>query len=593
MCGIAGFSSHYPDARAPTGLAEGIRHRGPDGEGAHRAQLDTATWTLFHSRLAIVDLSDAASQPMPDEVGEWVMTYNGELYNHAELRSYCEARGHRFRSSMDGEVILHLWEELGEQALHKLNGIFAFAIANTRTSELVLVRDPLGVKPLFYSLDGDGQLWFASEIGALTGAGAPAGSQDLVGLAQFLSFLWIPAPRTPFTGIRALEPGQLLRWGPHGTTTSSYADWLIAPAEADHLQLPEATSAAGELLHGAAQRQLLGDVPIGLMASGGVDSSLIWWAANQGIDKAFTISWQRDSYGERLDEDARAVKELQRHFRTDVDFIPGEDAEGEEVPPSGDLFADPAYDLARLISRRARDQGFKVLLSGQGADEVLAGYRRHVITPILARLYLGTLGTAVSRCLSRLPAQRLGFEYLARTARASSNRDAFSRYMELCTYSTSRYRAQVLGCYENEVTNEVVSEQHRFVYERQPTNASFLKKVLAVDLNVYLPGLGLAYVDRAGMEFGVEIRVPWLDLELVRWALTLPDACLLQGRQSKPVSKRLAEQAFGERLAHRAKRGFAAPTSGVTGSNGVPSDTGFRQDYYAARASKLLGSLRA
>lgn len=589
MCGIAGFASPDPYAEAPTALAEGIRHRGPDGEGMRQARLDLGSWALFHSRLAIVDLSEAGSQPMADERDEWVMSYNGELYNYRELRRECEGRGHQFSSSMDGEAILHLWEEQGERALGQLNGIFAIAMANTRTGEVVLARDPMGVKPLFYAAGGDGALWFASEIQALTRAGAPSGSHDLVGLAQFLSFMWIPAPRTPFNGIRSLKPGEALRWRPgHNVSTFVYADWLQASAERREMPLQDAVADAGEHLREATQRQLLGDVPIGLMASGGVDSSLIWWAGNGGIHKGYTIAWQRDLYGERLDEDADAVRKVQKGLGTDIDFIPGEDAETLDVPASGDLFADPAYDLARLIARTARKESLKVLLSGQGADELLAGYRRHVMTPITRRLYLGPVGAMGARLLSQIPVRWLALEYLARTARASRRRDPFDRYMELCTYSTPRDRAEILECDETEITNEVVWQQHRETYDSQPSGSSFIKKTLAVDLNVYLPGLGLSYIDRAGMEFGVEVRVPWLDLELVKWALRLPEHALTKGREGKRVGKHLGGQAIGNDLAYRSKRGFAAPMGSVVGSDRKRSDTGFRQAAYLTRATGIL-----
>jgi asparagine synthase (glutamine-hydrolysing) len=317
------------------------------------------------------------------------------------------------------------------------------------------------------------------------------------------------------------------------------------------------------------------------MASGGVDSGLIWWATQDALARAYTIDWHSGEDFEGLDDDRRAVVQLQARFGTPVDYLPGETA-GDVLPSSGDLFADPAYDLTRLIARTARDQGYKVLLSGQGGDELFAGYRRHAL---VGRLRLGRAGNLLERSLSRLPAGRLSSEYAARLARATGEADAFSAYMQLCTYSTGAERAAALDCNEAEVSNDVVWQRHREVFDRLPSGLSFLRQVMALDLAVYLPGLGLAYVDRAGMEFGVEIRVPWLDLDFVRWSLTLPDEALMRRGRGKWLTRDLAAVELSPEIAHRPKRGFAAPASRVGGGDG---QRGFRQGAYFARARRIV-----
>ena len=524
---------------------------------------------------------------MQNEDGSLVMVFNGEIYNSPDLRRLCEAKGHRFSSSMDGEVILHLWEMEGAACLSRLNGIFAVAIANTETGEVVVARDPLGVKPLFYCHSPEGSLWFASELGALKAAGAPLGSHDLVALAQFLSFLWIPDTRTPFAGAKSLEPSQALRWTPNGFGLFYYGDPLVPePSEEPSTSQDWVDQAEGRFIH-AAHRQLLADVPIGLMASGGVDSGLLWWATKGSLDRAYTISWTQPGDFEGLDDDRRAVVELEHRFGTPVAYLPGEEA-GDMLPPSGDLFADPAYDLTRLIARTANEHGYKVLLSGQGADELFAGYRRHSMAPVLGWLRLGRLGAAVERSLSRLPAGRLSSEYATRLVRACTESDAFSAYMQLCTYSTPLERARALDCDESEVSDDIVWQRHREVFDRLPDGLSFLRKVLTLDLAVYLPGLGLAYVDRAGMEFGVEIRVPWLDLDFVRWTLTLPDQALVRRGRGKWVTRDLAAQKLSPAIAHRPKRGFAAPAGRLCPTGSARGEHGFRQGAYFARAQRVL-----
>lgn len=321
------------------------------------------------------------------------------------------------------------------------------------------------------------------------------------------------------------------------------------------------------------------------MASGGVDSGLLWWATQHSLDRAYTISWSGGADFEGLDDDRRAVVELESRFGTPVGYLPGETA-GDVLPSSGDLFADPAYDLTRLIASTASQDGYKVLLSGQGADELFAGYRRHTMAPLVARLRLGRVGNALERALHRLPPGRLSSEYAARLARACSEPDAFRAYMQLCTYSTAVERARALDCDEAEVSNDVVWQRHREVFERLPAGLSFLRKVLALDLAVYLPGLGLAYVDRAGMEFGVEIRVPWLDLDFVRWALTLPDRSLVRRGRGKWLTRDLAAQRLSVEIAHRPKRGFGAPASRL--GDDAMGQRGFRQGAYFGRAKRIL-----
>jgi asparagine synthase (glutamine-hydrolysing) len=281
----------------------------------------------------------------------------------------------------------------------------------------------------------------------------------------------------------------------------------------------------------AVERQLLSDVPIAIMASGGVDSSLIWWAAGNRAANAYTIEWAGDTGDERLSEDAAMVSVLGDLLGTPVTYVAGGNA-SDRPPLAGDLFADPAHDLARSISRDASADGFKVLLSGQGGDELFGGYARHRVAPLLRYLRLGASGKAIGQLLNS-HGSGLRAEYLARIARAAAEPDLFGSYMQICTYSTAVERAKVLGCSEAEVSNEIVWQRHRAVFDSLPRRISFLRTVMALDLAVYLPGLGLAYNDRASMEHGVEVRVPWLDLDLVRWSLALPDS--LQGRWPCPI----------------------------------------------------------
>jgi len=545
---------------------------------------------LTHTRLAIVDLSERGRQPMTDERGRLLVAVNGEIYNHEDLRRRCRARGHRLRGDMDGEVITHLWEEEGPACLRRLNGIFAVAVADTATGEVWLARDPLGVKPLFHVTDRRG-VWFASEPAALRPLGADVGRLDVVALAQFLTFLWIPDPRTPYARVRSVLPGHVLHWCPDGSVTQQpFARPLHPDPLPRRVDLATAATELAEHLTAAGGRQLLGDVPIALMASGGVDSSLLWWSGHKGLSGAYTIEWPGAGH-EGLDEDAAAMRALRAAAASPpVTFLSGDGGEPVEVPPSGDLFADPAYELTRLIAARARRDGHKVLWSGQGGDELLAGYRRHRVA--------GLLADAPSRLIRpfRTIAGRLGGrgqrgEYAARLVRACAGRTFFERYLHLCTYSDARERAAVLGCASvAEVGDDVVWQRHREVYDALPPGLSPLRRALALDLNVYLPGLGLSYVDRAGMAHGVEIRVPWLDLDLVRWSLSLPDQ-VLAANGGKGPARALAGRVLPPVVSTRAKRGFAAPIDRVRRGARELGARGHRQGHYFARAAHMIGVL--
>jgi len=562
----------------------GLTHRGPDASGRALLDVPGGAATLFHERLAIQDLTLAGAQPFTSSDGRFVLVYNGEIYNYPELRRDCEARGDVFRSDMDGEVILHLWAREGAMALSRLNGIYASVVVDTLTGEVVLARDPAGVKPLFV-VEKQGRLWFASEIVALTRMGAPTGGADATGLGQFLTFLWIPQSHTPHLNVRSLPPGGSVTWRAgvtHAGRVTYTATTLGQGSERPHLD--EVASRVTE----ATRRQLLSDVPIGLMASGGVDSSLLWWAAGDGLERAFTIAWGRESGGERLSEDADAVRHLQRRMGTSTTYLQGADAEQVVLPLSGDLFADPAFELTRQIACAAKVDGFKVLLAGQGGDELFGGYRRHSVASALQRVRMGRGGKFAERILGLAPGNRVGVEYAARVARALAEPDPFSGYMQLCSYSTARERAEALDCTEGEVADEIVWAQHRAAYDGQPDNSSFLRKVMSVDQSVYLPGLGLSYMDRAGMEFGVEIRLPWLDLELLAWSQELPDDMLVRRGRGKWLTKALAERELGEHLAHRPKRGFAAPARLVKRGSHLSGDRGHRQGNYFARARQVL-----
>lgn len=586
MCGIAGWIGLGDIGGNHRQVLEAIEHRGPDASGVKRVDGENWSATLLHTRLAINDLTAAGNQPLTNEDGSLLLIFNGEIYNSPELRRRCEAKGHTFRSRSDGEVILHLWEDEGSAALTRLNGIFAFALHDQRDGTLVLARDPLGVKPLFWSTDHE-TLWFASELRALKATGAPLGKPDVIALAQFLTFLWIPHPRTPFSRAHNLPPGTILTWQGGTHRIEKYADPIAESAEAPTLDLAVAEREFPGRFEEAVRRQMLSDVPVAIMASGGIDSSLLWWATKDQLEMAYTIDWSAESGGERLHEDTAAVGTLAEELGTPVCYVPGAKVDLTTLPASGDLLADPAVELCRQIAEEAHAHGHKILLSGQGGDELLGGYRRHLLGPLAARVSAGGLGRSMAALLTKTGSGSVGVEYAARLALSVSKGDAFSSYMVLCSYSDAADRASALDVSTSEVTDEVVCEAHRSMFEQTPSTWSLLRRFRALDLAIYLPGLGLTYADRSGMQHSVEVRVPWLDLDLVRWALQLPDKALTRGTQGKYLSRALAAEVLPSLIAKRAKRGFAAPARSLP-SAGIETSRAFRQSRYFSSARATL-----
>jgi asparagine synthase (glutamine-hydrolysing) len=542
---------------------------------------------MGHTRLAINDLSPDGAQPMTLDDVELCMIFNGEIYNYPELRKHCELRGRRFRSRMDGEVILHLWALEGPSALAKLNGIFAVAMADVGSGTLWLARDPVGVKPLFYSVLDDRSLRFASELSALRLLDVEDGGHDVVALAQFLSFLWVPAPATPYRRLRSLEPGALATWSGGKLSLSRYAPPLTPRPRSD-TDRHELIECGLDAVDAAARRQLLSDVPVGIMASGGVDSGLIWSGARGGLSKAYSIAWAGTG-AEGLHEDTRAVQVTARQLGTPVRFIKGETWERDHLPSGGDLLADPSYELTRILARVAREDGAKVLMSGQGGDELFGGYRRHQAAWLLEHLQMrGRIQLA--HAVRALPGPGMWREYALRMSAAMEERDPFRGYMRLCTYTTASERARALGTTESEVSDDVVWGRHAEVFFELPPQLSLLRKAMTLDLRIYLPGLGLAYADRAAMEESVEVRVPLLDLEFVRWSLTLPDDVLIRRGHGKWLAKQMALERLPRRTVLRPKRGFGAPSSELADGPAQPQSRELRQTAYFNRATKLLSS---
>lgn len=566
MCGIAGLlyfdRSREVDPALLDRATDSIAHRGPDGRGTHREK----NLGLGHRRLAIIDTTDAAAQPFSNEDGTVWIVFNGEIYNYRELRDGLTTR-HTFRSRTDTEVILGLYDEQGVQCVSMLGGMFAFAIWDARAQRLVLARDRLGKKPLYYAVTDRG-LTFASELKALL-VGIPAPAIDPLALHHYLTFQYVPAPLTIFQGIRKLRPGHVLVYENGKISESAYwslhyIDKLSGPTEAEYLE--EFRS----LLREAVRQRLESDVPLGAFLSGGVDSSsvvaLMSGLMSQPV-KTFSIGFKEEAFNEL--PHAGAVARL---FGTDHHEFVVEPSAVEILPtlvrvydePYADSSAIPTYYVSQLSRRHVT-----VVLNGDGGDELLAGYPRYDLTTFdrLASRYLpDSVRERLRNLLTRMPPGLPGSGLLRH--RLAHMIAPFSRaYLgRICYfYPEEKERLYAPDFGETVRGHDSYSLLVRW-FEEVPAS-DLLDRMLGVDTRSYLPDDLLVKVDRATMAHGLEARSPFLDHRLVEFAASLPVDLKVRNGQTKYLLKTAMRGTLPDRILDRDKMGF-----------GVPIERWFRQD---------------
>jgi asparagine synthase (glutamine-hydrolysing) len=563
MCGIAG-TYLWPDGGPVTDrLTKTLAHRGPDGSGRYSHAAGTGDVHLGHRRLSIIDLTETGAQPMVAD--GLALTYNGELYNAPALRRELESLGVRFRGTSDTEVLLRAWRQWGVDCLPKLRGMFAFGVFDERTGELTLARDQLGIKPLFYVRRGGG-IVFASELKALANELGDLTVNDAALVASLL-YYWVPDSRCAYREAAKLPPGTWLTITPDGAVSQG-TYWSIrdVAAEAAHAGPVDLAAVVEE----STKAHLLSDVPVATFLSGGLDSSYLTALAarhSPGIS-AYTIGFRaEDARFEAMPDDLRYARIVAAKFGVDLHEI-------EIAPKVLDLLpkmtyhldepiGDPAAINTFLICSAAREAGVKVMLSGMGADELFAGYRKHLANTLALRYQKvpAFLRTPVRSVVDRLPVATAtrGF----RSVRFAKRFLSFAELPEETAFRRS------YTMYDHAELTELLSPDLRATVDDVLTEhadtyhdnslSDFVNRMCLADARLFLPGLNLAYTDRSSMAASTEVRVPFVDVEVVKAAFSLPGSAKIAGRQGKVALKKAATSILPDEIVYRPKGLFSAP----------------------------------
>ena len=547
MCGI--FGAVGVDLTDPqvARVLQTLRHRGPDGSGALWDKDRRAV--LGHTRLSIIDLSPAGAQPMLNEDGSLLLTMNGEIYNHAALRAGLERSGHVFRSSCDAEVILHLFEEKGMALLDDLHGMFAFGLYDAKAAKLYLARDRLGIKPLHWYYDGR-RLAFASELKALRAVPGLDLSPDVTAYYDFLTYQFVPAPKTIYRHAFKLPPGHWLALENGKVDVRAYWDVRFAPDPG--LDLGAASEELSRTLGSVVRDHLVSDVPVGMFLSAGVDSGLVAAEANRAAGApltAFTIG-----FPEREDDELAEAAEIAA--RLGSPHVAGRFSTEEllaGVASLPELFDEPFADHSALpmigLSRLAAAQ-MKVVLSGDGGDETHLGYGRYLKDE--RRRLATALGEAIpSRVLlaSFAPLQR---SYWMRQAAE----DAFGRN---CHRHGGIARETKRAFIEIESAELRDYDEYWLLRAHDRPELSPYARQQYLDIKTYLPDGILTKVDRTSMRFGLEVRPPLLDHRMVELAARLPDSLKNEGGVQKALLRRTLARHLPRETAYARKRAFSVP----------------------------------
>ena len=561
MCGIVGrfnFHSHDPvSADLMKGMAKLLAHRGPDGEGVYA----DGPVGFGHRRLSVIDLTQAAHQPMISEDGQVCITFNGEIYNFRELRTVLEGRGHEFRSQSDTEVLLAAYREYGVTCVEHLRGMFVFAIWDKPNRKLFLARDRIGKKPLHYWLDKDG-IAFASEPKAFLADPGFKPSPSLEAISHYLTYQYVPSPWSAFQGIQKLQPGHVLVVENGQMRTEQY--WKLSYEQTYKGSSDEASHELIHKLLEATKCRLISDVSLGAFLSGGIDSSVIvGLMAQLGSSslKTFSIGFEQETYNE-----LPFAREVAKRFGTDhQEFVVK--PEPSEIFPKliwhyNEPFADSSAIPSMYLAEMTR-QHVTVALNGDGGDENFAGYDRYLAS-VLSHRY-DRLPAFLRRCIEStawyLPEAKESKTLISRMKRFASglSHSPYQRYVLWMTHFDHQLKNEI--CTKEFLKESGGQESTKVLVEvfEQSNAQDLLNKTLDVDVHTYLPNDLLVKVDVATMAYGLEARSPFLDHEFMEFCASLPTSMKLRGSIKKFILKKAAKDFLPPDILNRPKMGFGVP----------------------------------
>jgi asparagine synthase (glutamine-hydrolysing) len=564
MCGIAGCYQQADGQKLADIMTDRIAHRGPDAAGTWSHEDGRVSVQLGHRRLSIIDLSAAADQPLSKH--GLTLAYNGELYNYQALRAELATRGVRFATSSDTEVVLEAWRCWGPGALPRFRGMFAFALADEQSGELVLARDPLGIKPLYYLPRGEG-LVFASELKALVAAVGSELRIEPGALVASMLYYWLPEQRCAIDGVRKLPGGSWARFRPDGSSAVEHY-WRPADVAAQAAAGPPVD--LGPVIEESVTAHLVSDVPVSSFLSGGLDSSIVTVLAHQadaGID-AYTITFRpEDQRLEAMPDDAVYARKVAARYGIDLHEIEIAPDIVDLLPRIVDVLDEPIGDPAAintlLMCEAARERGVKVILSGMGADELFGGYRKHLACVMAGRYHRLPAGP---RALVRSAVERLPVTAGGRGLRYARWAKRFLTFADLP--EEPRFRrsytlydpAELAALVSPDLASYIgpLVQEHSDVYHDNALTDEINRMCLA-DARMFLPGLNLAYTDRASMAASVEVRVPFVDPVVAHAAFSIKGDAKIRRRQGKVALKKAAEAWLPREIVHRPKASFSAP----------------------------------
>lgn len=568
MCGIAGISaspSYTPVNESLQRSLAALMHRGPDDSGIFVEQEHGIS--LAHARLSIFDLSELGHQPMHSADGQVVLVFNGEIYNFRELRSDLEAKGFSFRGHSDTEVLLNLYLAEGEAMLSRLNGIFAFALWDSRKQLLLIARDALGVKPFYYAAL-NGRFAFASEIKALLHLVPEVRALDVASLHRYLSFLWCPGEGTPLKSVRKLGPGEAM-WVCEGKIKRHWTWYQLPLFRGVSANLNQTSALVGttSLLRQAVHRQMVADVSVGAFLSGGLDSSAIVAFAREINPNVhcFTIE-SKGGQEKGATDDLPYARKVAQHLGVPLDVVSINanrmaDDLARMVSQLDEPLADPAPLNVLYISQLARQRGIKVLLSGAGGDDLFTGYRRH--RAVQAEHYWRWLPHGVRSELAQVTGRLDVHCPLTRRISKLFSGAGLEGNERLVEYFRWTREADLLALYTPETRRaldvELASTPMMDFLQPLQTDVAPLDKMLALEQRFFLTDHNLTYTDKMSMAVGVEVRVPFLDLDLVEFAARIPLGLKQRGSQGKWILKKAMEPYLPHEVIYRPKTGFGAP----------------------------------